>query len=407
MGDCGLALLRLNNDTAIDVLDWSLFSALKRTAPFNAVVKDKMAAWIAECRERVPAGDDYASARFMLQSISETLETRIALRLSNHSFAFWLMLFRSILAVNAPTDRTQRSNLVRDARLIELTIAKYSRYHAFDLRFYEPTWCILPVDDDVERLLEVAALANLAAAFESDIRRLAYGGALISGADGWRVDLPENINQLVLAHTERVAKFGNILRFAGVPGEPGLTPGRGEYWLALAGRCERSLVWSGSEKKMKLGPSGQAGESYVTPTAAYIPIYALLEYTIDAEVRWLRLIDSEIRRRVGFGVDAVLLVIKSCATIGMQAYETYRVGHRLRTLAFTICQRDEIVNGALLEARSAPHLSIRDEEIDRALQFLTHEEARASAITVSTLAGFRHVLEIGEGRVLIDYSVGV
>lgn len=396
-------LLRLNNGMAIDVIDVPLFEVLKQTTYLNQEVRDELDALSTSFRYRIGNGRSSEDARAILQSFVTELEHEIALRLSRRSLPFWLTMFRWILGVNKMRDRTEATTLVQDARLIELCLARYARYDITDLREIDGVWTIEPSTDDVRALLQTTALARLASMYKVDLRRLALGGKLATTPNAWSIKMPTlDTEKLMALYSKRLATWGNVFRHAGVPGDSMLPHGRGHWWIALAGKNEDGLYWSGASKSVALSPQ-ELPRAFVGPHDAYVPTFFLDEFSVDLASTWLELLGDDIQSRAGFRPEAALVVLRAASALGIDCYQTYRLGHRLRTFAFMFVSKVELESRILEEAKQAGVTS--SEDLDAAFRFLTRSQTDASGIDVHAVAHSRCFVEFNPNVVLLDLQV--
>lgn len=397
-----ISLLSANNGMAFDPVDIPLFEVLKQTVDLNQVVRRNLDVRINEFRDRIRASK---KAPFdIIGEIATDIDGELAARLGVRSVPFWLTLFRSILALNSFRDHAAPDSLAQDARLIELSIARYGNYGHEDIHFEGDIWFIKAKPYDVESMLYTAALARIGSICRVDMRRIAYGGELKPTADGWEVRMPtRELEGLAQVQSERLRRWQNLFRGAGIP-FPGVLPyGRGRWWIALAGKNEGQNLWSGALKTEAVAIGGLGTiPPLIGPSDSYVPTFALHPFSVDLLLPWFELLRADIINRMRFRPEAALLVLRVVSAAGFNEYATFRRGHRLRSLAFLMCSKNELYSRF---SDSAQREAIPVEEIEAAAGFLTRTHDDATLVDTSNVSDSRPIVELGDDLLVLDFNV--
>jgi hypothetical protein len=89
----------------------------------------------------------------------------------------------------------------------------------------------------------------------------------------------------------------------------------------------------------------------------------------------------------------------------MERHQTYRVGHRLRSVAFLIVERHEIVDRVLAELATSPDLvPCERNEVERAVSYFARHEGNRDGVTPGSQLDLRHLMQLHDGRIVVDYN---
>lgn len=394
-------LVRLPDGSAADPLDLPTIELIVRTGYMNTVARANRDAIIADVVGSIEDESSSLPALDRMQALSGYLETEISRRLQSHSALFWLTFYREIQRMNPVESFSEPDDFTRQVRYTELSMAKHGSLDASDIRFIDSLWAIEPNEADMLALLEVCGMAGLAAAVRIDCRRLAMGGRLITTDGDWRTIFDEDLNGLVETYIARRRRYANIFHHAGVSGQGTLPPGRGKHWITMAGKTVGDITWSGLSKTYLVRPPKDTDE-LIGEDDEYRPNFGLQEFTLDADISWLNIVDAELEASEGFSIAAALALINAIAIVGFERAQTLRAGHRLRSTALMVVDAEEILSRAAQELGSSE--STRGPELHRALSFFTRPTSARAAIVPGSVFDLRHIIRINTGQIVVDYA---
>jgi len=399
--DDDVMLLRLNNGMALDPGDVDTFATLKGHVNLNEGFRARLSDREREFAATI-VSESHESSVAKLRAFTDSLERRLSHILSGWSIPFALTLFRSMVAINRVEKFDSPEEFARNLRLMELAIARYCRYDAADVSFDAAgIWHGNVLRSDVEVLLEASSTAQLLGVCQVDLRRLAYGGGtLVTAESSWTVSFTDSLERLAKSYGERLARYGNAFAHSGTPGTRELPYGYGNDWLLLGGKNESGTIWSGLLKAhVEMQPFNDS--EFISETDSYVPPLRLEPFSLDETAQTLRRFAGAFEEQ-SFTVDAAIALLKADAELGEALYCTFRHGHRIRTVGFTIASRSGLIRRAC-EALGGLPLSHHCDTVEAALRFIERSAGDATHISFNEHSGARHYVDLGNDRLLIDY----
>lgn len=395
-------LLRMKDGSAIDYFDVPLSQILSQTKDLNVASKQARNERITSFVATIAPNESYETAFSKLERLAEHLEAEIAERLRPHSVLFWLTMYRELLRSNAIGGFNDPLDYVSQNRYMELAVAKYASYDPWDIFEGDNLWLIQPSESDVRGMLDACCIAGLGSACRRDLRRVAMGADLTIVNGDWRTVLKEPAHTLAEIYAARLRMHANLFSHAGVSGASELPQGRGRWWIELAGKNEGDTVWSGSAKAY-VGEKNENTGMYVDEDECYRPTFRLGEFTLDQKLGWLYLIEKDISERAGFPLEAALLILRALAIFGAERHDTYRLGHRLRSVAFLVMSEREILERAQQERAASDVQGVQDSDLAAALSFLSRTSSNRANILLGSMFDLRSLTRLDSGHVIVDY----